>query len=358
MSEYLTITQRNKLINELKQLEEKFKKTSSSSDKMDILYDIKSYQQILNNVFPEYKSKINKTSKDSKLLKKHANDSILIEVKELKSELNTYKELCKNINNIFKSNKNFKYKFEKNKNLTKSNLLIFKELIKNYFPEDFSTFVDNEIKDERLILTNYYADCGTCFPIMSLDEDFSYYLCEISNGLTIYDFFTIIHELVHGYIFYSKDYYSTIYEEVYSHFYEMRLSNIISNKYGLTKDEKNHDIYYLDNTLSCNESLYENLNYIKKLYRFENISRKFELEYNDEAHIYLIAYILGLKLYYQDLEDTELAHYNINKMYDEDYNRLSDINKLEHISLEEIVSGDPVKKFIKEANEKWTSNKK
>lgn len=358
MNNYVTLEQKEKLVKELETLQKKLKTTINIKKKMYLLEELSMYYDILETIYDEYDKleyykNLCDTYKVTKyLIEKKQKIMIKNEIRSINYYYDFYKELTKNIGRSLQSSKMMLSKIITNNNLTKSNLENFIEIVNKNFSKDFSNFVYNEIKNNRLLLTDSYIESGICYTLSK--KNLHYYICEVSNGITYYDFMTIIHELSHG--FAISNY--SLFDEIYSIFNEFKLNNIIYNSKVALIDNKKADLYYLKMISETNKNFKDNLKFIQKVNKKYYDINDYDMHYLDNTHEYLISYILGLKLYYQDLEDTELAHYNIKKIYEKNYNDISDINKLEKISIDEILSCEPVKQYVKNVDSKWDSLKK
>ena len=322
---------------------------------MRILEDIYSYVEILENVCNDYdKLEYYQNMKDnykliSKFICARQDKFFKKEINRIINDYEIYKKIKFNYSEALKYNKlNLRQKFN-NQNLIIVTMEEFLNIIFMNFNKDFSNFVYNEYKSGKILLVRRNKEDGTCYTIESFGKDIYYYVCKFQNRLNYFDLTTIIHELSHGYISLIAPY-SNIFDEVYSIFNELRLKDIIFKDKNLINDTKKFDIEYLKRISMDNKNFKLCLKNIDKLNDKTNDS---DILYTERFENYVIANILALKLFYQDLEDTELAHYNVNKIYSEHFFDICQINGLEQISLEEIISCEPIKRYVKEVNLKW-----
>lgn len=336
-------TYRKKLLKDLYKLKEQLKTEESFENKLKIMDGIASINLILEEYLLicdknyNYQDIIKNNSNTFIELKKLEYDNVKNNMKTLKrkSRLNTYiynstKKEFKNLRHINNEIKIFATHISRKQ---------FYDILFNLPFGDFNEFLTKHIKGKKLYtltLMDYDNNLldGVSYSMPSLNYDYS--VIETYDEYSYLSMFPIIHEISHSYVErkYNINTCFNIFREVISFFNEFRLMDYLEKNYMV-----NNDII---------------INYFEILKNMEsNLKNRFKFKRFDDYNkfMYIIGPLVSFSFFEIYKKDPEKCNFytnyfctNINNY--EPYELLEKSN----INVEELSSGDVMKRIIKSYN--------
>lgn len=334
---------RKQLLKDLYKLKEQIAIEESEENKMKIMDSILSINDILN----EYLLINDRNYNYNDIIKRNSNSLIKLKEYEYHTIKNNINEIRKSYNinkNIYNSSKiqisHFKNS-ETLKSLTATHIprKIFYDILFNIPFGNFSDYLDMQLKSKKLYVINLIdidnslLD-GASFSLPALNYDYN--IIETYDEFSYLSMFPIIHEITHSYIErkYNTNTGFNVFREVIPFFHEFKMMDYLhSYNMGLADILTN---YY---EILCN--MKSNLNNKFKL-------RKYQDYYN---YTYVLGQLLSFYFYEMYKKDPDKCEYYIDYFCSnlDNYDPY-DLLRKSNVDIEQLSSGETMKRMIKEYN--------
>jgi len=335
---------KKQLLNDYYILKQKFECIEDEKTKLSILHDITYINNILENILliddKEYGYDVLYNENIHYLRKLKLEDVIEInaELIKINSNKKVYKEIFRQTKRSI-INQKIDYTLE-NIPIQEISKEDFYNTLYNIPLGEFSDFLKTEIEKGSLYLdiSEYYKTSsivdGECLGINHLNKN--YYVVSSCYKYYYLTMFTIIHEISHSYIDKKTNNFlvNNVFREVFPIFNEFKsMDYLYQNCIGIIDVISNHK-----------ESLYK----LKLVLTNNNI----DLCSRFNQYTYLLGPLIAYMFYEKDKIDPEKCTYNMNYFYNnvEAYEKIKLLKKSD-IDIEELTSGEVVKRMIKQYND-------
>ncbi len=334
---------RKRLLKDLYKLKEQIAIEESEEQKIKIMDSILSINAILN----EYLLIADRNYNYNDIIKRNSSSLIKLKTSEYNTIRNNINELKKNNNinkKIYNSSKIQIKHFEKSKTLkslsaTHISRKNFYDILFNIPFGNFSDYLDTQLKSKKIYVINLIdidnslLD-GASFSLPALNYDYN--IIETYDEFSYLSIFPIIHEITHSYV--ERKYNTTtafnVFREVIPFFHEFKMMDHLNiNNMGHT------DITINYHEILC--SLKANLNNRFKLRRYQDY-------YN---YTYVIGQLLSFHFFEMYKRDPEKCEYYTNYFCNNlDNYAPYDLLQKSNVDIEQLSSGETMKRMIKEYN--------